>query len=115
MLRDARWPAIGIAVGLLAIVGFLHDLGIRHLESWAIAAAMVAGTAISVLVLPREGLPRALIWFGAVLVAAFLILYNVLDAILDPLIRADWPIAGLSIALILGLETALTIIVSNDD
>lgn len=115
MLRDALWPAIWIAAGLLATVGFFHDLGLPGLQSWVIAVAMITGTTIVVLMLPRESIARALIWFGTVLVSAFLILYDVLDAILDPLIYADWPIAGVAIAVVMGLTAALFVMVTDDD
>lgn len=115
LLRDAPWPAIWIAIGLLGAVGFLREMGFAGLQSWGVAAAIVAGTTIAVLTLPRESLPRALIWFGALVVTAFLSLYNVLDAILDPVIHTDWPIAGLAIALILGLAAVLAVLVSDED
>ena len=114
-LRNVLWPAIAIALGLLATAGFLRDLGLRGLHSWELAALLVAGAAIALLTLPRDGLARALVALVAAIAAAFLIAYDVLDTLLDPVIKADWPIAALAAVLIWALGSVLFAIDPEDD
>jgi hypothetical protein len=105
--RSALWPAIAIALCLLATAGFLHDLGLRELRSWELGVLLVAGATITLLNLPRDGLARALVWYVSLTAAAFLIVYDVLDTLLDPFLRADWPIAAIATLLIWGLHAIL--------
>ena len=114
LLRDVLWPAIWIAGGLLATVGFFRDMELPGLLSVGIAVAMITGTTIVVLMLPRESVVRALIWCGSVLVSAFLIIYDLLDALLDPLIYADWPIAIFAIAVVIGVAAVVLVRVTDE-
>ena len=113
--RNAVWPAIAIALGLLAIAGFVHDLGFRELRSWEVAALLVGGATIALLTLPKESLARALVGYISITASAFLIVYDVLDMMLDPVMKADWPIAILATLVTWGLDAALFGVDLDDD
>ena len=114
LLRDVLWPSVWIATGLLATVAFFRDMELPGLQSLGIAVAMITGTTTVVLMLPRESITRALIWFGSVLVSAFLIIYDVVDAILDPIVHADWPIAIFAIAMVIGVAAVVLVRVTDE-
>ena len=118
-LASVRWnallPAIAIALGLLSVAVFLRDLGVRGLGDWEVAALLVTGAAFALLMLSRESLARELLWLISMASLAFLILYDLLDALLDPLMQADWPIAAFALILICAWIIVLPAIESYDD
>jgi hypothetical protein len=107
VLGDVLWPASWTAVALLAIVGLFLDQGLPGLPALGIAMAMVTGTTIVLLVLPRESIARALMSFASILITAIIILYVALDAILDPIFYPDWPIAIFATAVVIGVAAVL--------
>ena len=102
-LRALLWPAIAAGLGLLATAGFLLDRGLRELRAWPIAGLVVSGAVIALLILPRNGVARIIVVVGAAIAAGFLMLYDVLDVLLDPVLSADWPIAVLATVLTVAL------------
>jgi peptidoglycan/LPS O-acetylase OafA/YrhL len=113
--RSAVWVAIAVAVSLLAIMAFLYDLYPRDWRDWGIAGAIVAGAAGAIVAFRRDSLARAVMWFVSLGVVAVLVVYDVLDALVDPFIEADWPIAVIAILLVIGLATLLGILISDDE
>ena len=113
--RSAAWVAIALAVPLLAITAFLNDLYPRDWRDWGIAGAIVVSAAGAIMAFRRDSLARALIWFASLAVVSLLIVYDVLDALVDPFIDADWPIAVIAILLVVGLATVLGILISDDE
>lgn len=108
-------PAIAVAICLLAVEFFLRDWGLSNLESWGLAGIIVVGVAACLALLPRGGWARALLWLVATPAAGFLILYDVTDAILDPFVSADWPIALFSALLIIAIELVLLATLWEDE
>ena len=113
--RPALWVAVCVAVAFLAIAAFLNDLGPRGWHDWAAAGTIVAGAAGAIVAFRRDSLGRALIWFVSLALMALLIIYDVLDALVDPFMAADWPIAVIAIVLVVGLWTLLGFEISDDE
>jgi peptidoglycan/LPS O-acetylase OafA/YrhL len=112
--RSAVWAAIAAAVALLAITAFLNDLYPRDWRDLEIAGAVVAGAAGAIFTFRRDSLARALMWFASLAVVTALILYDVLDVLVDPFIKSDWPVAAIAMLLVIGLATVLGILISDE-
>lgn len=113
--RSAVWVAIAAAVSLLAITAFLNDRYPHDWRDWGVAGAIVVGAAGAIMAFRRDSLARALMWFASLALVTLLIIYDVLDALVDPFIEADWPIAVIAILLVIGLATVLGILISDDE
>lgn len=56
-------------------------------------------------------------WFLSLAVAALLVIYDVLDALIDPLSWPidRWPLAAVALLLVIGLGTVLRVLVSDEE
>ena len=54
-------------------------------------------------------------WLLSFTVVTLLLIYDVLDALLDPFIAADWPIVVAAVLLVIGLGTLMGILISDDE
>lgn len=113
--RTAALGAIAAVVALVAVGAFLNDLFPHNWLNWVVAAAIVAGAAGSIIAFRRDSFGRALMWLGSLTVVSFLIIYDVLDALIDPFMRADWPVAIVALLLVLWLQDVLAILVFDDE
>lgn len=113
--RSAAWIAIAVAIPLVAIAFFLRDLISPGWRDWAIAGAIVAGTAGAIVTFRRHSMARALTWFLSLAIVAMLVVYDVLDAMIDPFMEADWPVMIVAILLVAGLGHLLSILISDDE
>ena len=113
--RKAIWVVAALAVSLAAIMAFLTDQFPRDWRDWTVAGVIVAGAAGALASFRRYSLGRALMWFVSLAVVTLLIIYDVLDALIDPFVEADWPIAVIALLLVVGLGTVLGILVSDDE
>jgi hypothetical protein len=102
------------AVALLATMEFLSDLLPPDRMNWAVAAAIVAGAAGAIIAFPRDSVGRALGWLASLTLLSFLIIYDVLDALIDPFMRPDWPVAVVAALVVAWLESPLIILVFGE-
>ena len=93
-------PVLGIAVGLLCTEGFLRDLGETGWRPWEFALVPVMAAAIAVLALPKSSFARTAVVACSMILAAFFIVYDAVDLLLDPIMAADWPVAALAATLV---------------
>jgi SAM-dependent methyltransferase len=113
--RTAASGAIAVAVAVLAVMVFLNDLFPNVWRNSAIAAAIVAGAAGAIIAFQRESVGRALMWLGSLTVVAVLIVYDVLDILIDPFMRADWPIGVAAVLLVVWLQKMFAIRAFDDE
>lgn len=113
--RSVIRTAIAVVIPLLAVVAFLMDQYPQDWTAWAVAGTIIAGVAGAFIAFKRESLGRALMWIASLIVVTFLIFFDVLDAIVDPFIDADWPVAVIAVLLVIGLGTFLSILVADDE
>jgi peptidoglycan/LPS O-acetylase OafA/YrhL len=102
--RGALIPAIVAGIVMLAIEVFLHDIGVRDLGSWAIAAVVVAGLVSLALVVPEDSPARSMLWFVAVPVAGCVIVYDLVDISLAPFLDSEWASAGIAMLFLVLFE-----------
>ena len=115
VVRSAALIAIAAGLQLVAVALFLRDWFPLDERAWAIAATVVAGVAGTIVMFRRDSLGRALIWFASLAIVTLLIIYDVLDALIDPFMEADWPIIVVAIVLVAGLGVLLIALISDDD
>jgi hypothetical protein len=113
--RSAAWIAIVISIPLIAIGLFLRDLFPLDWQDWAVAGTIVAGTAGAIVTLRQHSKARALTWLVSLAIVAMLVVYDVLDAIIDPFFQADWLIIIVAILLVAGLGHLLSVLISDDE
>jgi ubiquinone/menaquinone biosynthesis C-methylase UbiE len=113
--RSAVWSGISAIVALLAVMAFLNDLSPNDWRNWAVAPAIVAGAAGAIIAFQRGSVGRALTWLGSVTAVAVLTVYDVLDALIDPFMRADWPVGIAAILLVWGVGSIYPKLVSDDE
>lgn len=113
--RPVVWGAIAISLSLLAITAFLNDLRPHDWWDWAIAGTIVVGVAGAIVAFRRDSVGRALTWFVSLTLVTLLVIYDVLDVLVDPFIDADWPIAVIAALLVITLATLLGILISDDE
>jgi hypothetical protein len=113
--RSAVWVTAVIAISLLAVSVFLNDLYPRVWRDLGAAGVIVVGATGALFTFRRDSLGRALMWFVSLTIVTLLRIYDVLDALADPFIDADWPIAVIAILLVIGLGTILGILISDDE
>ena len=98
--RNFFWPALAISIGLLCTEGFLRDLGETGWRPWEFALVPVMAAAIAVLALPKSSFARTAVVACSMILAAFFIVYDAVDLLLDPIMAADWPVAALAATLV---------------
>jgi hypothetical protein len=113
--RTAAKGFIVTAVAVLAITEFLSDLFPRYGSEWAVAILVVVSTAGAIAAFRRDSVGRAFMWLASLTLLSFLTIYDVLDALLDPFLRSDWPVAAIAALLVAWLESALIILVFADE
>lgn len=84
---------------LVALYAFLQDFTNPDWRAGIIAPLLLVGFRGAISALPREGMTRAMLWQGALIVVPFMGLYGLLDLIF----ASDIPAWVISLTVILGL------------
>lgn len=66
--------------------------------------SLVLGVTGANLALKQGQLARKIVWVGSLAIVTLLMIYDVLDAVIDPFMDADWPVAVVAVLLVFGLE-----------
>jgi hypothetical protein len=111
--RSAAWRVLTIAVAVCAGMVFLDDLFPHHSLSWDVATSTVAAAAGAIIAFPRAN--RALLELACLTALSFLIIYDVLDVLVDPIMVADWPIIIIAMLLASWLVGVFGILVFADE
>jgi peptidoglycan/LPS O-acetylase OafA/YrhL len=115
VVRSAAWMAFGIGIALLAIAAFLNDRSPHAWQDWAVAATIVAGISGAIVMFKPDSMGRSLMWLLSLSIVTLLLIYDVLDALLDPFMQADWPIGVVAIVLVVAIGVLLDILISDDE
>jgi ubiquinone/menaquinone biosynthesis C-methylase UbiE len=102
--RSTVWTITAIAVAIVVVTAFLWDLVFHDWRSWAIAVSLVLGIAGANLALKQGQPARTMVCVGSLAIVTLLLIYDVVDAIIDPFMEADWPVAIVAVLLGFGLE-----------
>lgn len=115
-MREYRFRHLaGAILALGAIWVFLVDILKTDWIAWGAPPLLVMvfwGTLQKI----RPGsFARAALWFLAILIVAFVTIYDVLDFILDPIMRSDVPIAAATLLVLAGLWSKLSALITLEE
>ena len=103
--------------GVLAVAAmwaFLDDI-MRDWIAGLITPALTIAFGVALWRMKSGSFARAALWFSALLIVAFVSIYDVLDLILDPLVRSDLLIAAAALVVLAGLWTSLSAVVAIEE
>jgi drug/metabolite transporter (DMT)-like permease len=109
------WVGAALAVSTVAIVVFLLDRSVAIWSAVGLAGISMAGVILAVVASRDHIMVRGVILLAALVAAALLVVYDLLDAVMDMLVEADWPVAIVSAVLVLMLGTVMTVLVSDEE
>ena len=114
-LKFRWWYLTGIAVAMAGMWAFLEDIIKADWVAWAVPPLFVIAFCGVLWRVKTGSFARDLSWFVALLILAFVSIYDVLDLVLAPIIRSDWLIAGAAILVLAGLWTSLSAVIAVEE
>ena len=100
---------------MIAIIAFLRDRAIAGPSALAVATSVVLGFSLAVFASRNHIMVRGAIWLISLGLISLLVIYDFLDAMMDLLVEADWPVAVVSALLVLMLGIVMTVLVSDEE
>ena len=109
------WHLAAVAIAMAGMWAFLEDIIKADWVAWFMPPLCILAFC-GVLWRVKSGtFARDLAWFVALLVLAFVSIYDVLDLILDPLIRSDLLIAAAALLVVAGLWSSLSAVIAVEE
>lgn len=113
---EFKWRYVAVAAA--AIIGmwaFLEDIIKADWVAYLVSPLSVA-IFLAILWRAKSGsFARDALWFVALLVFAYVSIYDVLDLILDPLIRSDVLIAGTALVVLAVVWSSLSAVIAVEE
>lgn len=113
--KAAARQVVCFLVPLVVIFAFFRDLFAPDWPAWVLSPLMVFGFYGVVSVVGEQTIGRLLLWEVALITVAFAGIYDILDAILDVAIVADWPILLIAPLFVFALWSAMSALLSMED
>lgn len=109
------WYLAANAVALAGMWAFLEDIIKADWVAWLLPPLFMIAFFAVLWRLKSGSFARDLSWFLALLVMAFVSIYDVLDLILDPLIRSDLLIAAAALVVLVGIWMSLSAVIAVEE
>ena len=109
------WYLAANAAAMAGMWAFLEDIIKADWVAWLVPPLFVIAFFAVLWRVKSGSFARDLSWFVALLVVAFVSIYDVLDLILDPLIRSDLLIAAATLVVLAGLWTSLSAVIAVEE
>lgn len=109
------WHMAGAVFALGAIWAFLVDIIKADWIAWVVPPVLFMIFCGMLWRIRPGSFARAALWFLAILFVAFVTIHDVLDFILDPIIRADVPIAAATLLVLAGLWSKLSALIALEE
>ena len=109
------WHLAVVAAAMAGMWAFLEDIIKADWVAWAVPPLFVVALCGVLWRVKSGSFARDLSWFVALLILAFVSIYDVLDLILDPLIRSDLLIAAATLVVLAGLWTSLSAVIAVEE
>lgn len=94
---------------------FLEDIIKADWVAWLMPPVFVLGFLGMLWAFRRASFARDALWFLALLILSYVGIYDVLDLILDPLIRSDLLIAAAALLVLAGLWSSLSAVIAVEE
>jgi len=98
----ALWRPVGMVILLLALFEFFHDIFRPDWPAWVMPPLLMVSFAAGISLAKRDGMAKYALWMSALALAAFVLIYDLLDFILDPIFASDIGVAALT-AMVMGV------------
>lgn len=109
------WLALVALLSMAALWAFLEDIIKANWVPWLIAPLMLGAFCAALWRIKTGSFARDALWFLAILIVAFVSIYDLLDLILDPLVRSDLLIAAAALVVVAGLWTSLSAVIAVEE
>lgn len=111
-----RWGyALAAALSAAAMWAFLEDIIKADWVAWLVSPLFVVLFCVGLWRIKSGSFARDAMWFVGLLLLAFVSIYDLLDLILDPLIRSDVLIAGAALVVLAGLWSSLSAVIAVEE
>ena len=109
------WHIAGSVVSLAALWAFLEDIIKADWVAWAVAPLLFVAFCMALWRIKSGSFARDGLWFLAILIVSFVSIYDVLDLILDQIVRSDLLIAAAALVVLAGLWTSLSAVIAVEE
>jgi hypothetical protein len=109
------WQVVGVALSVAAMWAFFEDIIKADWIAWLLPPVLVGAFCAMLWRIKSGSFARAGLWFLAILIVAFSVIYDLLDLILDPIIRSDYLIAAAALVVLAGLWTSLSAVIAVEE
>jgi len=114
--RNIRpWRMVVGVLSVAALWAFLEDIIKADWVAWAVAPLLLVAFCTALWRIKTGSFARDALWFLAILIVAFVSIYDVLDLILDPIVRSDLLIAAAALVVLAGLWTSLSAVIAVEE
>jgi len=114
-LRLTWWHLLAVLVATAGMWAFLEDIIKADWVAWLISPLSVLLFCGLLWRMKTGSFARDALWFVALLILAYVSIYDVLDLILDPLIRSDLLIGAAALAVLAGLWSSLSAVIAVEE
>lgn len=114
-IRFRPWYLVGGLVSVAALWAFLEDIIKADWVAWALAPLLLVAFCAALWRIKSGSFARDGLWFLAILIIAFVSIYDVLDLILDQIVRSDLLIAAAALVVLAGLWTSLSAVIAVEE
>jgi len=114
-IRFRPWHLVGGLVSVAALWAFLEDIIKADWVAWALAPLLLVAFCAALWRIKSGSFARDGLWFLAILIVAFVSIYDVLDLILDQIVRSDLLIAAAALVVLAGLWTSLSAVIAVEE
>ena len=104
-----------IAIAMTGMWSFLEDIIKADWVAWLLPPLFVAAFCGVLWKVKSGSFARDALWFVALLILAFVSIYDVLDLILDPLIRSDMLVAAAALVVLAGVWSSLSAVIAVEE
>lgn len=114
-LKFKPWHLAGILLSVAAMWAFLEDIIKADWIAWLVPPLLVVAFCVVLWKIKSGSFARDGLWFLAILFVSFASIYDVLDLILDPIIRSDVLIAGAALVVLAGLWASWSAVIAVEE
>jgi hypothetical protein len=109
------WQWVGVLLSLAAMWAFFEDVMKADWIAWLLPPLLVGAFCAALWRIKPRSFARNGLWFLAILIVAFAVIYDLLDLILDPIIRSDYLIAAAALVVLAGLWASLSAVIAVEE
>jgi hypothetical protein len=111
----ALWKPVGLVILLLALSEFFHDVFRPDWPAWVMPPLVILAFVAGISLAKRDGMAKYALWMAALVLLTFVLLFDVIDFLVDPFFESDVGVALLAALVLVGLWQLFAGIVAAED